>query len=294
MNQDIVARASEVINAKTNYIGNGMEGYAALSLIDENGYPSATTFAIVKADGINWLTFATGVKERSYIVKRISKNNKACACINSSKYTINLVGTVEALTDIETKKANWLPNTAMDNHWSGPDDTNMLVLRFTTERYTIFFDDGSYVSDSIKGAAKKAEPKTEPMLQFNRQCEEAIEVYKRAFGAKVITFMRFSEADPKDWSLGNENDKNLVYHAQLIIGGQRLLLCDNLFNDLPRGHSVYPVMTFKTADEVRAAYDVLVDGATIITPIGKTTYCDAVAALVDKFGIYWDLMSEWD
>ncbi|MCL2199262.1 MAG: VOC family protein [Defluviitaleaceae bacterium] len=136
----------------------------------------------------------------------------------------------------------------------------------------------------------RSNPKIEPMLTFDRQCEEAIEMYKKAFGAEVVVFMRFSEADPKDWKSDNEDDKKLIYHAQLNIGGQRLLLCDNLFNDLPRGHSVYPVMSFKTAEEVRAAYDVLVDGATIISPLGKTTYSAAVATLVDKFGIHWDLM----
>ena len=147
MNKNIIARASEIINSKTSFVGAGMDGYAALSLIDENGYPSATTFVIVKADGINWLTFATGVEGRPY-ANRISKNNKACVCINSSTYTINLVGRVEALTDIETKKAHWLPEWA--NHWSGPDDPNMLVLRFTTERYTItFIDDDSYASETI-------------------------------------------------------------------------------------------------------------------------------------------------
>ena len=140
---------------------------------------------------------------------------------------------------------------------------------------------------------KSTAPKVESMLQFDRQCEQAIEIYKRAFGATLAVFMRFSDADPKDWSSDNEDDRNLVYHAQLMIGNQRILLCDNLFNDLPRGYSVYPVMTFKTADEVRAAYDVLADGATIITPIGETTYCACVAALIDKFGIYWDLMAEW-
>ena len=108
MNQNITTRASEVLNSKQAVVGGGMEGYAALSLIDENGYPSATTFVIVKSDGINWLTFATGVEERPY-AKRINKNNKACVCINSSNYTINLVGRVEMLTDIETKKANWVP-----------------------------------------------------------------------------------------------------------------------------------------------------------------------------------------
>jgi len=156
MSQEIIARASELINARAGFKDEfGMEGYAALSLIDEKGYPSATTFAIIKSDGINWLTFGTGIEGRPYAA-RINKNNKACVCINSSKYTINLVGTVEALTDLDTKKANWIPNTAMDNHWSGFDDSNMLVIRFTTERFTIFFsDDGSYLSENIDEQKEK-------------------------------------------------------------------------------------------------------------------------------------------
>jgi len=293
MNQEIIKRAEALINAKAGFKDEfGMEGYAALSLIDANGYPSATTFAIAQADGINWLTFGTSLG-RGYD-ERIGKNNKACVCINSDAYTINLVGTVEARTDIETKKATWIPNSAMDNHWSGPDDPNMLVLRFTTERYTIFFaDDGSYAADTLKSPEPKTAPVIEPMLQFDRQCEEAIELYKKAFGANVIVFMRFSDADPKDWSSDSPDDQNLIYHAQLMIGNQRILLCDNLFNELPRGHSVYPVITFQTANEVQAAYDVLLDGATVITPIGETTYCACVATLVDKFGIHWDLMAAW-
>ena len=150
MSKEIIARAAEVIASKQAVAGGGMGGYAALSLIDENGYPSATTFVIVKADGINWITFATAIEGRPYAA-RINKNNKACVCINSSKYTLNLVGTVDALTDIETKKANWIPEWT--NHWSGPEDPNMLVLRFTTERCTLFFaDDGSYLSENMKGA----------------------------------------------------------------------------------------------------------------------------------------------
>jgi general stress protein 26 len=144
MNQEIITRAGELINLKAGYKDtDGMSGYAALSLIDDNGYPSATTFAITRSDGINWLTFNTAVN-REY-AKRISKNNKACVCINSSEYTINLVGTAVALTDLETKKENWLPIMNDMPHWSGPEDPQLLIIRFTTERYTIFFaDDGSY------------------------------------------------------------------------------------------------------------------------------------------------------
>jgi len=139
MSQGVIKRAEKLINSKAEYRAGDMEGYAALSLIDNNGYPSATTFNITRADGIKWLTFNTAV-DRPY-AERIRKNNKACVCINSSEYTINLVGTAEALTDIESKKENWLP--LMDNmpHWSGVDDPQLLIIRFTTKRYTIQFTD---------------------------------------------------------------------------------------------------------------------------------------------------------
>ncbi|MCL2427426.1 MAG: hypothetical protein FWD05_13955 [Oscillospiraceae bacterium] len=61
MNQNTIKRANELINSMSEYKLGDMNGYAALSLIDESGYPSATTFCITRADGINWLTFNTAV-----------------------------------------------------------------------------------------------------------------------------------------------------------------------------------------------------------------------------------------
>ena len=142
MNQEVIKRANELINSMAEYKAGPMEGYAALSLIDDNGYPSATTFNITKAKGINLLTFNTAI-DRPY-AERIRKNSKACVCINSSAYTINLVGTAEALTDIESKKENWLPLMNDMPHWSGVDDPTLLIIRFTTERYTIQFADDPY------------------------------------------------------------------------------------------------------------------------------------------------------
>ena len=138
MNREVIARAEEIIDSKTGYIGGGMEGYAALSLMDENGYPTTSTLTIAKADGIKWLTFCTTLDDNK--VKRIKANNRACVCINSSQYNLTLVGTIEVLTDPQFKNAHWLPS--MDStHWSGPDDPNYCVLRFTTQRYNLFISD---------------------------------------------------------------------------------------------------------------------------------------------------------
>ena len=139
MSQEIIASAEKIINSKAGYKDEfGMEGYATLAVIDENGYPTASTYVIIKADGIKWLTVATGATRD--IVKRISKNNQGSICINSNEYNITLVGTFEIVTDPSAKKEMWIPNSAMNNHWNGPEDPQFCVLRFTTERYNLFVD----------------------------------------------------------------------------------------------------------------------------------------------------------
>jgi len=135
-------------------------------------------------------------------------------------------------------------------------------------------------------------PTLEPMLQFDRECEQALEMYMQAFGATVTYMGRFKDADPKDRPpcYNEEKDAHLIYHAQMMIGGKRILLCDNLFNNLPRGHSVAMVALFSTADEVKTAYSILAEGGTIVSPITSTTFTSACGTLVDKFGICWDIM----
>lgn len=291
MSKEIIARADEIINSKTGYIGGGMEGYAALALIDENGYPTVSTLTIANADGIRWLTFCTSPGQNK--VKRIAKDNRAGVCINTSEYNISLVGKIEVLTDPRDKKANWFDVMDSGEHWSGPDDPNFCVLRFNTERYNLFVGYESAVGVlKEETEQKRILPQAEIMLTFDGQCEQAIELYKKAFGAKVAVFMRYSDAGPQDRpaKYDKEKDADLVFHAQMMVGNQRVLLCDNLFNDLPRGHSAYPVMTFKTAGEVKAAYDVLAEEARIVSPLNSTTYSAATASLVDKFGVFWDLM----
>jgi len=136
MNEKIIARAAEIIRAKTDGVGGGMEGFCTLALLDENGYPTASTLTISKADGIKWLTFCASISTNK--AKRIAKCNRGSVCVNSSEYNISLIGTLEIITDPEIKKEMWYE--VLQHHWSGPDDPDYCVLRFNTERYNLFVD----------------------------------------------------------------------------------------------------------------------------------------------------------
>ena len=131
MEKEIIARAGEIVAQNT-----GEAGYCVLALIDLDSYPTASTISAAKADGINWLTFCTGLNSPK--VDRIKKCNRASVCFNSSEYNITLVGTIEISTEPDVKKEMWYGGLAQ--HFSGPDDPNYCVLRFKTNRYNLLVD----------------------------------------------------------------------------------------------------------------------------------------------------------
>lgn len=134
MNQEtIIARAAEIIAQRTA-AGNG--NYAALVLQDLDGAPTASTFSIAKAQGIQWAAFCTGLGSNA--CQRIARCNQASLLLNSPEYHIVLTGQAEVLTDAETKRDMWYEGLAQ--HFSGPEDPGLCVIRFNTQRYNLFVD----------------------------------------------------------------------------------------------------------------------------------------------------------
>jgi len=131
-----------------------------------------------------------------------------------------------------------------------------------------------------------------PNLHFRGQCEQAIRLYEAAFGAVTRVFLRNSDADPQDANSDDKSPLNLVYHAEILIGNQRIILSDSACNETSQGSPMSLVITLDDAAEVRRAYDVLSDGATLIHPMHSTTYSSCFVSLVDRFGMRWELMTE--
>lgn len=133
MSREIIARAEEIIKRRS---GGGNEGYCTLALIDLDGFPTASTISVSKADGIKQMTFCTGLEGSK--ASRISQNCRASVCFNDVDYNITLVGTIEILTDLKTKREMWYEG--LINHYSGPDDSGYCVLLFKTKRYNLLID----------------------------------------------------------------------------------------------------------------------------------------------------------
>lgn len=110
---------------------------------------------------------------------------------------------------------------------------------------------------------------------------EAIEFYKKAFGAEEISRMPFPSPD----------GQVKVGHAELQIGDSKLFLADE-FPDYgatgPNGHS--PVVIHLYVTDVDATYNKAVEaGATATAPPADMFWGDRYGKLVDPFGHHWSI-----
>lgn len=136
MNQDMIARAADIIKGNSAHGGESGFGICTLSLIDAEGYPTASIVTPSKSDGINWMTFGTMLDQNR--AKRAAGCNRASVCFGTAEYCINLVGEVEIITAQEVKHEMWYDG--LSHHFTGADDPNYCVLKFTAKRYKLFLD----------------------------------------------------------------------------------------------------------------------------------------------------------
>jgi PhnB protein len=115
-----------------------------------------------------------------------------------------------------------------------------------------------------------------------RGAAEAIEFYKKAFGAVE----RFRMTAPDGKTIG---------HAELQIGPSILMLADECPEAMSRSPNTLNGTTFclvHYVEDVDAAFSRAVEaGATVVRPLENKSYGDRIGMLVDPFGHQWALMA---
>lgn len=131
-----------------------------------------------------------------------------------------------------------------------------------------------------------------PNLHFAGECEAAMALYARAFGAQRTMLFRYGEhADAYDPPL-QAHEKAYVYHAEMVLCGHRVMMSDERAPRRAGGIPVSIVATMDTAQQVRDAYDILREGATVVHAMTETSYSSCFVSLVDRYGVRWELMTE--
>ena len=120
-----------------------------------------------------------------------------------------------------------------------------------------------------------------PNFNFDGKCGEAISLYQQAFGAKVDCLLHYRDADQSDFKRElSEEQKDYVYHAELYIDGQRIMMADNLDIPFRPSTALSLTVTMSRKEEVLAAFEVLEDGGEVIYPPHSTTYSSCTTNVI--------------
>jgi PhnB protein len=128
----------------------------------------------------------------------------------------------------------------------------------------------------------------QPYLNFDGRCDEALEFYKKAIGAKVGMLMRFKDApDPSMITPGSENK---VMHSQFDIGDTTVMASDGRNSGKPNFHGIALSITANSEAEADRIFAGLADGGQVQMPLGKTFFSPRFGMLSDKFGVGWMIL----
>jgi len=125
----------------------------------------------------------------------------------------------------------------------------------------------------------------QPYLSFEGRCDEAIEFYKKAIGAKVDTVMRFKDAP--DQSMVSPGNADKVMHAAIHAGDTQLLMSDGRCTGSPNFSGIALALSAATDADAERIFNALGDGGKVNMPMAKTFFSSRFGMCNDKFGVGW-------
>jgi len=125
----------------------------------------------------------------------------------------------------------------------------------------------------------------QPYLDFNGRCDEALEFYKKAIGAKVAMLMRWKDSPDKSMCTPENADK--VMHAQFQIGDTTVMASDGRGTGKPNFHGIMLSISAASEAEVDRLFARLAEGGNVQMPLSKTFFSPRFGMVADKFGVGW-------
>lgn len=129
-----------------------------------------------------------------------------------------------------------------------------------------------------------------PYLFFDGRCEEAIEFYKKAAGAKVEMLMRFKDSPEKSPAQCAPGNEDKVMHASLRIGDAQIMCSDGHAQGKPEFKGFSLAMSVGTEAEADKLFAALGAGGQVLQPLTRTFFSPKFGMIGDKFGVMWMIM----
>ena len=133
-----------------------------------------------------------------------------------------------------------------------------------------------------------AAQQVQPYLFFDGRCEEAIEFYKSALGARVEGLMRFKDSpEPVPAGMCAPGSEDKVMHAAMRIGESVVMVSDGMAGGKPEFKGFSLSVNAADATEADRMFAALGNGGKVTMPLGKTFFSPRFGMVTDKFGVGW-------
>ncbi len=128
----------------------------------------------------------------------------------------------------------------------------------------------------------------QPYLFFDGRCQEALDFYVSALGARVEMLMRFKDSpEPPDPTKVPPGSENNVMHASFRIGDSVLMASDGFGKGKPVFQGVSLSLAVNSDAEADRLFSALAKGGSIQQPLVKTFFSSNFGMVTDKFGVPW-------
>ncbi len=128
----------------------------------------------------------------------------------------------------------------------------------------------------------------QPYLFFNGRCEEAVQFYQKALGAKVEMLMRFKDSpEPPPPGMVPPGSENKVMHTSLRVRDAVIMASDGDCSGKPKFEGISLSISVTDADEADKMFNALAEGGQVQMPMGKTFWSPRFGMVADRFGVGW-------
>jgi PhnB protein len=130
-----------------------------------------------------------------------------------------------------------------------------------------------------------------PYITFNGNCKEAMSFYQTVFNAEIKTSIPYGEYVPEGIGTMPENLSDWVMHAEMEICGTNFWFADET-QPVSCGNMIKLTATVPVAKIGQEYFDLLKLDGDIILPPTETYYSNFHTAVVDKYGVCWNIVSK--
>lgn len=130
----------------------------------------------------------------------------------------------------------------------------------------------------------------QPYLFYSGRCEEALEFYQQALGAKVVMKMRFNESpDAVPDGMLQAGFEEKIMHASFTIGKMTIMASDGC-DDKSKFDGFRLALSVSTESAADSAFNALAESGKVDMPLMKTFWSPCYGMVTDKFNVDWMVM----